>query len=254
MRIRLVGAAAIWLAAIPAWAQSPKEVRGPWTLTPTMVMCTDVPVATKPIPGLSIKGVHHYDPKLLATEGPVVIGRRPDDGLAVGQRFIVARVKNAPGGFPRPGEGFGDLRITGTVTIKALDEVNAMAEIDVACDSIEPGDFLEPYTETVLPASAAAGDVAPDFSDRGNVLFGSDNRALLGNGDVLSIDRGTLHGTVPGARFAIYRDRRDRMPLFYLGEMVVLSVGEQTSKVVITTTVDGVEPGDVVVPRRVPSK
>lgn len=254
MRIRLIGAAAIWLAAIPAWAQSPKELRGPWTLTPTMVMCTDVPVATKPIPGMIVKGIHHYDPKLLATEGPVVIGRRPDDGLAIGQRFIVARVKNAPGGFPRPGEGFGDLRITGTVTIKALDEVNAMAEIDTACDSIEPGDFLEPYTETVLPASAAAGDVAPDFGDRGNVLFGSDNRALLGNGDVLSIDRGTAQGTVPGARFAIYRDRRDGMPLFYLGEMVVLAVGEQTSKVVITRTVDGVEPGDVVVPRRVPSK
>jgi len=254
MRIRLIGAAAIWLAAIPAWAQSPKEVRGPWTLTPTMVMCTDVPVATRPVPGLTVKGIHHYDPKLLATDGSVVIGRRADDRLAVGQRFIVARVKNAPGGFPRPGEGFGDLRIAGTVTIKALDDINAMAEIDTACDSIEPGDFLEPYTETLLPASAAAGDVAPDFSDRGNVLFGSDNRALLGTGDVLSIDRGTVQGTVPGARYAVYRDRRDGMPLFYLGEVVVLSVGEQTSKVVITRTVDGVEPGDVVVPRRAPSQ
>lgn len=129
-----------------------------------------------------------------------------------------------------------------------------MAEIDTACDSIEPGDFLEPYTETVLPTSAAAGDVAPDFSDRGNVLFGTDNRALLGNGDTLSIDRGTVHGTVAGARFAIYRDRRDGMPLVYLGEMVVLAVGEQTSKVVITRVIDGVEPGDIVVPRRVPSQ
>ena len=254
MRIRLIGAAAIWLAAIPAWAQSPKDIHGPWTLTPSMVMCTDVPVATKPVPGLHIKGIHHYDPKLLATAGPVVIGRRPDDGLAVGQRFIVARVKGDLKGFPRPGEGFGDLRITGTLTIKAMDEVNAMADIDEACDSIEPGDFLSPYSETVLPESAASGEVAPDFSDRGNILFGSDNRALLGTGDVLSIDRGALQGTVAGARFAIYRDRRDGMPLFYLGEVVVLSVAEQTSKVVITRTVDGVEPGDVVVPRRAPGK
>jgi len=254
MRIRLIGAAAIWLAAIPAWAQSPKEVRGPWTLTPTMVMCTDVPVATKPIPGLTIKGIHNYDPKLTATSGPVVIGRRPDDGLVIGQRFIVARVKNDPSGFPRPGDGFGDLRITGTVTITAMDEINAMAEINEACDSIEPGDLLEPYTETVLPMSAAAGDVAPDFTDRGNVLFGSDNRVLLGTGDVVSIDRGAAQGTTPGARFAIYRDRRDGMPLFHLGEVVVLSVSEQTSKVMITRAVDGVGPGDIVVPRRAPSK
>ena len=253
MRIRLIGAAAIWLAAVPVWAQSPKEVRGPWTLTPAMVMCTDVPVATTPVPRLTVKGIHHYDPKLLSAAGPVVVGRAPDDGLAVGQRYILARLR-APKAFSKPGEGYGDLRITGTVTIKALDEVNAMAEIDQACDTIEPGDFLEPYTETVMPTSIAAGDVAPDFSDRGNILFGSDNRTLLGNGEVLSIDRGTVQGTVPGARFAIYRDRRDGMPLFYLGEIVVLSVGEQTSKVVITRTVDGVEPGDIVVPRRAPSQ
>jgi hypothetical protein len=253
MRIRLIGAAAIWLAAFPAWAQSPKEVRGPWTLTSTMVMCTDVPVPAKPDPALTIKGIHNYDLKLLATSGPLMIGRQPDDGLAVGQRYSLARVKNQPQGFPRPGEGFGDVRITGVATIKALDDVNAMAEIDLACDSIEPGDYLAPYSETILPNSVAVV-VDPDFSDRGNVLFGVDNRTLLGTGDVLSIDRGTQQGTVAGARYAIYRDRRNGMPLVYLGEMVVLSVSEQTSKVVITKTVDGVEPGDIVVPRRAPSK
>jgi hypothetical protein len=254
MRIRLIGAAAIWLAAFPVWAQSPKDVRGPWTLTSTIVMCTDVPVATKPAPVLTVKGIHNYDLKLMATSGPLVIGRRPDDGLAVGQRYILARVKSQPEGFPRPGEGFGDLRITGVATIKALDEVNAMADIDVACDGIEAGDYLAPYTETVMPDSAAPVVVDPDFTDRGNVLFGVDNRTLLGTGDVLSIDRGTQQGTAPGARYAVYRDRRNGMPLIYLGEMVVLSVGEQTSKVVITKTVDGVEPGDIVVPRRAPSK
>lgn len=253
MRIRLIGAAAIWLAAVPAWAQSPMEVRGPWTLTATMVMCTDVPVATKPVPVLTVKGIHNYDLKLLATSGPLIVGRQPNDGLAIGQRYILARVRN-PIGFPRPGEGFGDMRITGAVTIKALDDINAMAEIDVACDSIEAGDYLAPYTETVMPESAAPVIVDPDFSDRGNVLFGADNRVLLGTGDVLSIDRGTQQGTQPGARYAIYRDRRNGMPLVYLGEMVVLEVREQTSKVVITKTIDGVEPGDIVVPRRAPTK
>jgi hypothetical protein len=254
MRIRLIGAAAIWLAAFPAWAQSPKDIRGPWTLTPAIVMCTDVPVTAKPAPLLTVKGIQHYDQKLLTTSDPLVIGRQPEDGLAIGQRFILARLKTDLKAFPRAGEGFGDLRITGAATIKAIDEFNALADIDLTCDSVEPGDFLAPYVEIVMPDAAAPVDVAPDFSDRGNVLFGADNRVLLGTGDVLSIDRGTLQGAAPGARYAIYRDRRNGMPLVYLGEMVVLSVAELTSKVVITKTTDGVEPGDIVVPRRAPSQ
>ena len=253
MRNPLIGAAAMWLLAIPSWAQSPPEVRGPWTLTPHMVMCTDLPVATKPVPRLTVKGIHIHTEKMVATSGPIVIGRMPDDGLAVGQRFVVARLFD-PRNFPRAGEGFGSLRITGTVTVKALDEFNAMADIDVACDSIEPGDLLEPYTETTLPIVASPINAAPDFTDRGNILFGSDSRRLLGIGDVMSIDRGTAHGTVPGARYAIYRDHRNGLPLVYLGELVVMTTSEQTSKAVITRTIDGVEPGDVAGPRRVPSQ
>ncbi|HEX8027819.1 MAG TPA: hypothetical protein VF491_05125 [Vicinamibacterales bacterium] len=251
MRNSFVGAAAMWLVAVPVWAQSPKEVRGPLTLTPNMVMCTNVPVTAPPAPKLTVKGIHTYEKHLLATtKAPVVVGRSPDDGLAVGQRYTLSRLHLGPFGFPRPGEGYGDVRVTGVITITAVDEQNAMASIDLACDGIEPGDFLQPYVETATPGSATALDVAPDFSDRGNVLFGSDNRLLLGTGDVLSIDRGTAHGTVPGARYAIYRDHHNGIPLVYLGEIVVMTTSEQTSKVVITKTVDGVEPGDIVVPRR----
>lgn len=249
MRIRVVSAAALCLAAVPAFAQSPREVTGPWTLTPGMVMCTDVPVATKPVPRLVIKGPFTVDPRLATAHGQLVIARTPDDGLAPGQRFITLRLRNGARQFPRPGEGFGDLRVTGVIGVTAVDEMNALATVEVACDSIEPGDFLEPFTETVLPAEASAL-VAPDFSDRATLLFGMDNRVLVGHGDIISIDRGTLHGVAPGSRYAIYRDRRDSMPLIYLGEAVVLTVGEQTSKVIITKSVDGLESGDVAVPRR----
>jgi hypothetical protein len=251
MLIRVVGAAALCLAAIPAWAQAPAEVSGPRTLTPAMVLCTDLPTATKPVPRLTVKGPHVTDGHSVATSGMLVVSRQPDDGLAVGQRYVSARIRGDVRKFPRPGEGFGDVRVSGVMTVRALDEVNALAEVDFACDSIEPGDFLEPYVETVLPA-AAAPVVPPDFGDRANILFGVDNRVLFGDGDVMSIDRGTLHGAVPGARYALYRDRRDGMPLIYMGEAVVLVTAEQTSKVMITRAVDGVEVGDVAVPRRQP--
>jgi hypothetical protein len=249
MRIRVIAGAAVWLSAAPVFAQS-TDVTGPRTLTPPMVMCTDLPAAAKPVPRIVIKGPHTTDGRTAMTDGTVVIARTPDDGLAVGQRYISQRLHGDPKKFPRPGEGFGDIRITGWVTITAIDEFNALADIDFACDSVEVGDFLEAYVEPVLP-NAASG-VAPDFSDRADILFGADNRVLFGDGDVLSINRGTVLGVVAGHRYAIYRDFRNGLPLTHVGEAVVLSAGEQTSKVVITTTRDAVRAGDVAVPRRQP--
>ncbi|HWI18099.1 MAG TPA: hypothetical protein VNT81_10150 [Vicinamibacterales bacterium] len=253
MRICVI-TAALWAAAVPVFAQAPREVSGPWTLTPDMVLCTDLPVIAKPVAKSVIKGLHHPDARLAAAyKGtPLIIGRTPDDGLAPGQKYVTARLHNGGREFPREGEGFGDLRITGAITITATDDLNAMAEVTLACDSIEPGDMLEPHVELSLPTSAGSPDIVPDFTDRAKLLFGSDNRALVGLGSLASVDRGTLHGVVPGARFAIYRDNRNGMPLVHIGEAVVLAVSELSSKVMITKSLDGIESNDVAVPRRAP--
>jgi hypothetical protein len=246
--------AALCAAAVPAFAQVPREVTGPWTLTPTMVLCTDLPVTAKPASKLVIKGLHHVDPRLAAAYRgtPLIISRAPDDGLAPGQRYLTTRLHAGGRDFPRASEGFANLRITGAITITATDEVNAMAEVTLACDSIEPGDVLETNVELSLPSSAGSAETAPDFNDRAKVLFGADNRSLVGLGGLVSVDRGTLHGVVPGSRYAIYRDNHNGMPLVYLGEAVVLVTSELTSKVMITKSLDGIESNDVAVPRRAP--
>jgi hypothetical protein len=250
MRIRVITGAAVWLAAAPVFGQS-IDVTGPKTLTPPMVMCTDLPVTAKPVPRLVIKGPHTTDGRTSMSGGLLIINRTPDDGLAIGQRYISQRLNGDAKRFPRPGEGYGDIRITGWITITAIDEYNALAQINFACDSIESGDFLEPYSEVVLPTTASE-PIKPDFSDRANFLFGVDNRVMFGDGDVASIDRGTANGVVAGHRYAIYRDFHNGLPLVHMGEAVVMSVSEQTSKVVVTQTRNAIEPGDIAVPRRQP--
>ena len=75
MRIGIV-ATAVLLAAVPASAQAPPDVIGPRTLQPWMVACTDMPVAAKPEPRLTVKGIHNRDPRWLASRGSeVMIGR-----------------------------------------------------------------------------------------------------------------------------------------------------------------------------------
>ena len=82
------------------------------------------------------------------------------------------------------------------------------------------------------------------------MLEGTDGKAIFGDGDTLSINRGTAHGVVLGARYAFYRDRHDGMPLFHLGDAVVVELGELTSKVVVVKTMDAVTLARRRVPRR----
>lgn len=251
MRTLLVAAATL-LAAVPVWAQAARDVTGPRTLTPAMVACTDLPVTAIPTPRIVVTGSHSPDGRFVMGPGTqVVIARTPDDGLAAGQRYAVRRLQGDPKAFPREGEGFGAVRTAGFVIITAIDDLNALATVDHACAEVLPGDYLESYTEPALPTAAAAM-AAPDFSDRARVLHGTDGRAMSGDGDTLSIDRGTVHGVAVGARFAIYRDPKNGLPLVHLGEAVVMESGELTSKAVLVKAIDVVTVDDIAVPRREP--
>jgi hypothetical protein len=252
MRVRMLCAAACWLTAVPVFAQS-KEVTGPYTLTAPIVMCTDVPTTATPVPRITIFGPYTTDGRTIATQGWMIVKRVSDDRLAIGQRYVTQRANGAglKTTFGKSYSDYGSLRVTGWVTIRAMDDVNALAEVGFACDSIESGDFLEPYVEMTFPADATAM-LYPDFDDRAHVLFGADNREAVGMGQITSIDRGTRHGTVPGERFAIYRDQHNGQPLNYVGDVVVLTTSEATSKVMVTRSVEQIVNGDTAVRRRLP--
>lgn len=245
--------AATLSAAAPVWAQTSLNIFGPRTLTSAHVMCTDLPAVTKPAPTLFIKGGHNTDGHNTMYKGEVaVLNRTAGDGLQVGQHYFVRRLHAGPTrAFPREGEGYGMVRTAGWLTVTAMDETNALATIDFSCDSIETGDYLEPFTAMVFPTSVDPLG-APIFEDRANILFGTDTRTTFADGDTLNIDRGTVHGVAPGARFAIYRNIQFGLPLVYVGDAVVLEQGELTSKVVLVRVRDVVQQGDVVVPRRNP--
>lgn len=252
MRIGIIATAAL-LTAIPALAQAPKDVHGPRTLMPWMVACADTPVTAKPDPRIRIKGVRAAQELAMAAPGGEVdLPRFDGDGLDVGQRYAVRRLTGDPKMFPREGEGYGAVATVGWITVTAIDQYNALANVDFACMPLMPGDYLEVYEAPALPTTASAM-IKPDFSERVTILQGTDSKVMFGDGDIMSIERGSAHGVVIGARYAIYRDPRtgtEGMPLFYLADAVVTEVGPVTSKLVVVKAVDAVTTADVAVPRR----
>lgn len=249
MRISVALTAMSLVAAGPVWAQSTPNLASRTTL-PAHVMCADVLAPALPAATIRIKGSHHPQLRLAMNRGDLaVVARTPGDGLAVGQRYLVRRLPvGSQAILPKEG-GYLPIRTPGWVTITALDDVNAMAQIDYSCDAIEPDDFLEPYVEVALPT---AGDtaLAPDFSERITVLPGQDGRQMFAHGDTFSIARGATHGVAVGARYAIYRDRRDGKPLVHIGEAIVTDPTATSAKLLLMSTTHPVDINDVAVPRR----
>jgi hypothetical protein len=227
------------LAAPPAAAQSlmalapPSPVYGPRTVVPAHLACTDVPVAAHERPPLHIVALHGADTRELTSRDAIVVlnGGTPQ-GLAPGQRFYARRLLS-----PRAGEAvtekvIGAVHTAGWLTVVAADEHSALARVDYACDAVMTGDYLEPYTEPVLPTVAAAG-ANTEFSNLGRVLQGTDRHEVFGAGDFVAIDRGSSQGLAPGTRIAFYRDRLNGTPLVEVGTGIVLEVSGATAKVVL---------------------
>ena len=249
MRVRVLVTALTLMAAAPVWAQSSLAM-APRTSPPAHVMCLDLMVPALPAPTLRISGTHYVHPHLFLKGGDeAVVPRQPEDGLAVGQRYLVRRL---PAGqradLPKEG-GYVSIRTLGWVTVTAVDEVNAMAHVDFACDVMEAQDYLTPYVEPPLLAPDATLP-APDFNERVQILPGLEGREIFGDGDSFSIARGTDHGVTAGARFAIYRDRKDGRPLVYVGEAIVTDPSATSAKVMLLKTSDVVDIKDIAVPRR----
>jgi hypothetical protein len=199
-----------------------------------MVACTDVPVESRPNPRLIITGVRAPDDRVMAARGQEIdLNRTPNDGLAVGQRYAVRRIQSDPL-FPAVRDNSAVIRTLGFATISLIDENNALAIVDYSCTAVQEGDYLDVYSEPALPTTAApAIETLPDWDDRAPILIGSDGRTVFADGDTLTIGRGVAHGVFGGQRFSIWRDFHNRMPLFYIADIVIMEPGPQTSKAVV---------------------
>lgn len=245
------------LSVVPALAAA--QGLGPRTITPWQVQCADIPLSSAPPVPLSVAASERGDGRLVASVGEmVVIAAGTDQGLARGQNLVARRATRGKVDYTgtradRPGVRFGrdgyygGIHSTALLTIERIDARFALARVVKACEQVEVGDILEPAVVPELPTPAAMG--AENFDDRAEVLFGRDLRITFGDGDVLSINRGSSHGVTPGTRFSIYHVQANDLPMSERGEAVVLDVSETTSRAVVVRARDYVQAGDVAVRR-----
>ena len=198
-----------------------------------------------PAPALRIAGGPERGRMLFATGETVIISGGTSQGLAPGQVYFVRRAITDRFASPMSGGVLPiSLHTAGWVRIEDAHAEMAVATIVQSCDSIEPGDYLEPF---VLPTFAATSSAAtePDYSAPGHVILGDERRQIGAAGSLMVLDRGSDHGVRSGQRLTIYRETMDgRGPVARIGQATAMVVNAETTLIRIDSSNDAVSVGD----------
>ncbi len=234
MRRPLLIATALVLAAAPLSAQTPTPLLGSRTVPRGMLLCMDRPVTSVPVASLLVAGGHNSDGRESLVKGDAVVlgqrhrrgrGRRPTlrgppppgHREELPQEGIRRRAHGRPphGHRRQRADGYRDDRLQ-------LRPHRARGLPRTVCRA-RPAHVSRRHgrarSSAIAPTSCSARAAARPSRD----------------GDVLSIDRGAGDGVTTGARFAIYRDMHNGLPLVHIGEAVVVVPLERTSALVLVS-------------------
>ena len=194
----------------------------------------------------------------------VTINAGSDNGIEVGQEYFVRRVQQGRSGISRSNPA--TVKTAGWVRVYAVDKTMSLVSVSHACDTLNVGDYLEPFVLPRIPV-ADANPPKPQRENYGHVMLGTDRRTMFSKDEFFVIDRGSDHGVTIGARFIVYRDKRERekankssenvfpkdiIPefLYELGEAVVIEVKPEISTLKATLARDAFQTGDLVALRK----
>jgi outer membrane protein OmpA-like peptidoglycan-associated protein len=177
------------------------------------------------------------------------------------------------------GEPYAD---QGRVKVVAQRGNIAVAQVEFACDTINPGDLVMPYVERTIPAYRGPMNLdrfaLPNGKLMGRILMAKDFDILLGAGRKAYLNVGSDQGVKVGDYFSVVRDyvfakmdpvdalsykasttedtqkdppafgrsRAGELPRRTLGEAIVLSVSPKSSTVMVTYSLQAVVVGDEV--------
>ena len=257
-RLLAVGAALLTALALPALMTPVLAQRGPAPVRPNLpedvlaLACGPRVAYTVPDQSLRVTGGQDSFMRRVWAPGELItINGGFENGIEVGQVYYVRRLQTKENHTPSR-ETPGSIRTAGWVRVYATDPLMSLVTVVHACDSIDVGDYLEPFVAPVVPKPTA--QVAkPQKENYGRIIIGEDFRRTFGKGDFFVVDRGTDHGIRPGDRFVVYRERRtDENFLYDLGEAVAVEVGPELSTLQAIVSRDAFSAGDYVALRRQP--
>ncbi|MCL4558116.1 MAG: LysM peptidoglycan-binding domain-containing protein [Deltaproteobacteria bacterium] len=152
---------------------------------------------------------------------------------------------------PGSGDFLGyKIRILGVLKVTKVEDSVSTADIVSSYKQIKVHDKLVPYE----PGTKNIDLTLASNPIEGYVLCGKTDQKILGEDNIVYIDRGSNNGVQVGNTFVIYRDRKPvedpatgrtlHLPKEVLGKLLVISVHNNTSTAIITKSVEEIGRGD----------
>jgi hypothetical protein len=260
--------AALLAAAVPLLAQTgPAPVPTHLDADVIAQACSPTLMFERPLASLLVTGGQYSVTRHLYGPGDLItINGGSENGIEVGQQYYVRRVQ------PPRGTGISratpaTIKTSGWVKVYAVDKTMSLVTVEHACDTMNVGDYLEPFS-IPQPPTPDVNPPKPQRENYGHILIGTDRRTMFAKNDFFTVDRGSDHGVTLGARFIVFRDKQKMetlrltamkdLPeevttpefLFEMGEAVVVDVKPDVSTLRVLLARDAFQMGDYVALRK----
>jgi hypothetical protein len=197
----------------------------------------------KLLPDIQIIGAERMNEKTLFENGDLVyINKGAAAGLEMGQLFLVIGLfeKAAPYGTV--------VKRTGRARIIRLDEGMATARIEKCCGMISVGEYLLPFEEEPgeIGKDRGYGDMDPNASKRGHVIFVEHGLTMAAAGQWALIDLGRQHCVQIGDQLNIFHQAAPNLPREAFASAIIIDVRGATSTIKILGSRDAVDIGSEV--------
>jgi hypothetical protein len=197
----------------------------------------------KLLPYIRIIGAERMNEKGLFEDGDIIyIDKGTADGLEIGQLFLSLGLRAKVGKLGTVMERHGRARIF------RLEEHMASAKIEKGCGMIRIGDFLLPFEEGdgEIGKDLGYGDMDPNASKRGHVIYIENDFHISGSGQWALIDMGRQHCLQIGDQLNIFHQARPDLPREAFASAIIIDVRGATSTIKILGARDAVDIGSEV--------
>jgi hypothetical protein len=197
----------------------------------------------KLLPDIQIIGAERMKEKRLFEDGDLIyLNRGAADGLEIGQLFLTVGLRAKVAKLGTVMERHGRARIV------RLDDRMASARVEKGCGRIMIGDYLLPFEEESgeIGKDLGYGDMDPNASKRGHVIYIENDFHISGSGQWALIDMGRQHCVQIGDQLNVFHQARPDLPREAYASAIIIDVRGATSTIKILGARDAVDLGSEV--------
>jgi len=189
-----------------------------------------------------------------------------DRGVKVGDRMVVMKISKRGLMHPDPKmqkKPLGDvIQQVGVIRVTTVNPAGSIAVIERSMDAVEVGFHAAPFTEPAnIPAQPRKDVVGPIPVKEpvGKIVFARENHEQTGTGEMIIIDQGAKDGlkvgdvllsarirTWPATEAPKAKEKAMEKTTVYLGQVMVVRVGENSSSCRILRAKEEMHAGDIV--------